>query len=215
MIKAVAFDIDNTLTDDVSWLRITELLGASVATHEDIFDRFSRRELSYPEAKRLLIELWQQTGKARKSHWEALFASWPLKDGAVELITQLHEEGYPTALITGSVDLFAHTIARRLHVPHWYANTTLVWDADGQLTDFHYIRDQAAQKLLDLKLFVSAVGVPVEQCAVVGDGPNDLETFRATGHGIAVHSSSSVLQEAAWKQVDSLAEVVPLLNPKS
>ena len=211
MIKAVIFDIDNTLTDDVSWLRITELLGASVAVHEDIFSRFSRHELPYTEAKRQLVELWQQTGHARKARWEALFADWPLKDGAAELINHLHETGYSTALITGSFDLFAEAIAHKLQIPHWYANASLVWDADGQLTDFHYVRDQAAQKLVDLELFASTVHVPVTQCAVVGDGPNDLETFRATGHGIAVGSTSPALQAAAWKEVTSLTDVMSAL----
>lgn len=212
MIKAVALDIDNTLTNSVSWLRVTELLGASVATHEAIFDRFSRRELPYAEAKRQLIALWQQTGQARRAHWKALFAEWPLADGAAQLIGQLHQRGYTTALITGSVDLFAETIARRLHIPHWYANTKLIWNEEGLLTDFQYVRDQAAQKLQDLTLFATAAGITVTECAAVGDGSNDLEIFRATGHGIAVGPTDPALQAAAWRTVSTLGHVLAALE---
>ena len=93
MIEAVVFDIDNTLTNDVSWLRVTELLGASVSKHEDIFHKFSAGELPYVEAKNQLIQLWQATGKANKAHWETMFADWPLKDDAATLVGYAIEGG--------------------------------------------------------------------------------------------------------------------------
>ena len=130
MIKAVIFDIDNTLTSDVSWLKITELLGAPVSAHEDIFEKFSAGKLSYPEAKERLLKLWQATGKADKTEWQRLFADWPLDEAAASLVRYLQTEGYKTAIITGSVDLFAQAdqILRdlgalikktRLHGPGW------------------------------------------------------------------------------------------------
>lgn len=60
-LKAVIFDIDNTLTNDISWLRVTEILGASVSEHEAIFAKFLVNELPYKEAKRQLVRLWQAT----------------------------------------------------------------------------------------------------------------------------------------------------------
>ena len=66
MIKAVVFDIDNTLTNDVSWLKATELLGASVEKHVDIFDKFSKNKLSYKVSKQQLIQLWEDTGNNNK-----------------------------------------------------------------------------------------------------------------------------------------------------
>jgi phosphoserine phosphatase len=212
MIKAVVFDIDNTLTDDVSWLRITELLGASVAEHENIFKRMLNHELSYIDARDQLVQLWQATGNARRAYWEAMFAAWPLKAGARELVQHVHEQGYQTALITGSVDLFAEAIARQLDVSHWYANTRLEWDVEGNLVTFHYILDQAGRKLEQLQDFAGATGVLITDCAVVADGANDAETFRATKHGIVVGAGDASLLKVSWKQVDTLAEVAAILQ---
>lgn len=211
MIQAVVYDIDNTLTNDVSWLKVTELLGASVTRHQDIFDRFLKHELPYSEAKRQLIELWQSTGKANKRHWQMLFDAWPLADGAAELVQYTHDQGYQTALITGSLDLFAAAIAKKLHVPHYYANTELLWDESGYLIDFNYVRDQAAQKLTHLKEFIDRAGIPIENCVAIGDGDNDIEIFKATGRGIALGSGNPSLLAVSWLRSDDLFSVVPLL----
>lgn len=209
MIKAVIFDIDNTLTEDVSWLRVTELCGASPAVHQGIFDRFRAGELSYIDSKRQLIQLWHETGNARKVFWNEMFAAWPLKDDAKPLIAFLQETGYEIALITGSMDLFASAIAKKLGIQHWYANTELVWNSEGNLVDFHYVRDQAAQKLLHLKDFVRQQGIALDNCVVVGDGDNDKELFRATKRGVAVGDSAD-LRDLAWKSVVNLAEIEDL-----
>jgi len=215
MLKAAAFDIDNTLTDNVSWLALTDLLGASSKTLQDILRRFLADELSYDDAVRQVTELWQSTGRTDKATWQQIFNDWPLKQGAPELITYLLEQGYDLALITGSVDLFAQTIAARLHIPYWYANATLLWDEHDNLTSFIYVRDQKAQKLQHLHEFAQQIGVSVEDCVVVGDGDNDLETFRQTKHGIAVDSKSQNLLAASWKQVQNLSEIIPILaNPE-
>jgi HAD superfamily phosphoserine phosphatase-like hydrolase len=211
MIKAIVFDIDNTLTDDVSWLTITKLLGASVKKHEHIFDTFLKNEITYEESRRQLIGLWQQTGNANKAFWTNLFEHWKLKDTATSLIDYVHSENYQTALITGSVDLFAEVIARRLHIPDWYANTELVWDSNNQLISYHYVRDQALEKLRHLENFLSKNHVETKDCIVVGDGDNDIEIFKATGHGIAINSTSQQLHDVAWKQVKHLSDIREIL----
>ena len=212
MIEAAVYDIDNTLTSDVSWLRITELLGGSSAKHQDIFDKFKRDELSYPEAKRQVVDLWQSTGNASKSYWVDVFTDWPLAEGAEELVGYTASKGYRTALITGSFDLFAEAVASKLRIPNWYANTTLVWDEQGRLVDFHYVRDQSAHKLAHLKEFTEKVGVSLDSCVAIGDGDNDVAIFEATGHGIAVNSASTALLAVSWQRVDRLQQIIPILE---
>jgi HAD superfamily phosphoserine phosphatase-like hydrolase len=211
MFKAVIFDIDNTLTENVSWLKITELIGASVASHEDIFRRFSDGVLPYEQAKRQLIDLWRATGKAQKSHWEALFQNWSLVEDARLVVDYLQKKDYETVLITGSIDLFAEGIARELHVDRWYANTATQWDASGELADFQYVKDQAAQKLVHLERFCDEMEIKETECVAVGDGENDTEVFRVTEHGIAVGQSSSALDNVAWKHVNELADLMDIL----
>lgn len=212
MKKAIVFDIDNTLTNDISWLKITELLGASVSKHQDIFYRFSRHELAYEKAKKQLIGLWQATGNSNRTHWEELIDDWPLKKDAAEVVDFAQKYGYKTALITGSFDLLAESVARKLHIPSWYANTTLEWDASGNLVDFEYVRDQAPQKLVHLQEFAAAAGIAVNNCVAVGDGDNDIEIFKATGLGIAVGSQNQALCEVSWRQIEELSEIIDILT---
>lgn len=206
-VKAVVLDIDNTLTNDVSWLKATELLGASVEAHVDIFDKFTKHELSYEVSKRQLIQLWEDTGNNNKQFWEAMFLKWPLKSDAQELVDYLHKQGYKTALITGSFDIFAKAIAEKLGIPTWYANTEMIWDTNDELVDFHYVRDQAAQKLVHFEEFIRQNGVKAQDCIVIGDGDNDMELFRATGRGIAVGKDNQNLMSVAWKSVEQLSDI--------
>lgn len=210
--KAVIFDIDNTLTDDVSWLKVTELLGASVEAHIDIFDKFTKNELSYEVSKRQLIQLRQDTGNNTKSFWEGILADWPLNPEAKPLVDYVVAQGYKIALVTGSLDIFAASVARQLSVPSWYANTEMTWDDEGNLVDFHYVRDQAAQKLVHLTEFTKQHDIALHDCIVIGDGDNDIEIFKATGRGIAIGKDNPVLMNVAWKNVENLHEIKNIIH---
>lgn len=212
MVKAVVFDIDGTLTYEVSWLKITELLGASVSEHEQIFDLFLKDKLTYEEAKRQLIDLWQSTNNANRPYLSALFDEWVLQDDAQELVDYLHSNNYITVLITGSVDLFAQKIAEKLSIKNYYANTQLIWDNQQNLIDLHYERDQARKKLAQFRAFVGKHGLPPSECVVVGDSENDIELFKLTNHGIAVSGAKDELQAVAWKQVNSLSGIKVILE---
>jgi phosphoserine phosphatase len=212
MIEAVVFDIDNTLTSDVSWLRSTEMMGADPEIHRNIFDRFLRDEIPYIEAKKRLIGLWQATSNATQEYWQSMFADWPLKPDAAQLVQHTQNIGYQTAIITGSYDLFAAAIAKQLHIPHWYANTITHWDENGSLLDFDYVRDQAARKQQQLEQFCQATGIALDQCVTIGDGDNDVEIFRSSGHGIAVATENPNLLEVARHTVQDLHEIIPILD---
>jgi HAD superfamily phosphoserine phosphatase-like hydrolase len=134
MIKAVVCDIDNTLTDNISWLKITESLGVSVQEHEEIFGKFLRNSISYNEAKQSLISLWNSSGKANKEYFYSLFKEWPLRPDALALAEYIRSGNYLFVLITGSVDMFAEAVAKKLHATAWYANTALEWNDNGVLT---------------------------------------------------------------------------------
>jgi phosphoserine phosphatase len=48
-IKAVIFDIDGTLTEHVSWVCLTEGLGASVDAHDIIYQAYLSEAITYEE----------------------------------------------------------------------------------------------------------------------------------------------------------------------
>lgn len=144
-IKVIIFDVDGTLSDDISWLKITECLGADPKIHTQIFDRMKKGELSYPDAKKQLIDLWQKTGNANKLFMKNMFSDWNLKDDSVETIKYLSEK-YRICLMSGAVDFYVETVAQKLEIRDWFANTELIWDSKNNLIDFNYFIDQSAKK---------------------------------------------------------------------
>ena len=64
--KAVVFDIDGTLSPEVSWLALTRDLGAPVDQHVQIYNDYKEGLIDYPTSKAQLIGLWRATGNANK-----------------------------------------------------------------------------------------------------------------------------------------------------
>src|SRR5580700_9111795 len=114
-MQAVILDIDSTLSPEVSWLALTRDLGASVEEHTRIFEDYKSGRISYPESRRQLISLWQSTGNANRSYLEKVFTTWPFVDQAESTIEWLKSR-FTLCLITGSVDLYAETVAKRLNI---------------------------------------------------------------------------------------------------
>jgi phosphoserine phosphatase len=212
-LKAVAFDIDGTLAPGVSWLDLTAGLGAAPERHQEIFRAFLAGEIDYPESKVQLLGLWQGTGKANKAAMTRIFSAWPLAPGAEEVIAVLKQR-YRLCLITGSMSLYAEVVAARLGIDDWYANTRLDWDESGNLIDYHYVKDQAGQKLLDLQSFCAKYGLKPEECVAVGDSDNDRAIFDATKHGVLIAATgepSTELAPHAWRTIRTLTQLPELL----
>jgi HAD superfamily phosphoserine phosphatase-like hydrolase len=121
-IDTIILDVDGTLSEEVSWLKITESLGASADEHASLFDKFKRGLISYPEAKARLVKLWQATGNANKGFMDKTYRSWSLREDALETVDYL-KQSYRICLISGAIDLYVQIVAEKLSVPDWFANT--------------------------------------------------------------------------------------------
>lgn len=211
-IKSIVFDIDGTLSSEVSWLKLTEGLNASVGAHSKIFEEFLENKLGYQIAKSKLIELWQKTGNANREFMYRLFHSWKLKEDALEIISYLKKR-YRLVLISGSVDLYVQTVAEKLDITDWYANTTLVWDKEGNLIDFRYFRDQANKKLEQFNEFKTKHGFSYKNSAVVGDGDTDLELFKKIKFSVMVEKEKPhpELEKLAFTKIHNLKELKKIL----
>lgn len=184
-IKAVIFDVDGTLSDQISWLNVTSGLGADPLEHKRIFDDMRAGRLDYPKAKSLLIALWQETGNSNKSFMTQMFNSWEVKHDAANVISYLMNK-YHVCLMSGAVDLYVQSIAQRLGVKDWYANTRLIWDENDNLVDFDYNVNQAKKKAEQFLGFCILNNYSPEDCIAVGDGDSDIELFKQI-KGIAVN----------------------------
>ncbi len=211
-IKAAVFDIDGTLSPDISWTKVTLQLGLRVSHHLEIYEKFRSGAMSYDEGRKAILSLWTSLGPLSKSRLTEIFENWELRKGAVPIFQYLKSKGYITCLISGSVDLFAEVVAKKVGADFWYANTSLIWDDKGNLVDMIYERNASWKKLEQLKEFCASNSLKLDECAIVGDDSNDIEVFKATGKGIAVESpTSEAVEPYAWRMADDLEEIKNIL----
>ena len=210
-IRLVCFDIDGTLVNGTSWLILSEGLGWSCKEALDVFEQARKGEISFIEAERIFTTKYQKSGKANKPFIEEIFDSVEIKKEARDLIPYLKEKGYTIYLISGAIDMYVESVARKLGVHGFYANSTLEFDNKGVLQKINYRDNQKEIKLEQLKILIKKLGINIDQVVFVGDSENDIEVFKATKHGIAVHSSNEELKKISWRIVDSLLEIENIL----
>lgn len=217
-IKAVVLDVDNTLAPDNSWLKITRGLGASVVAHEQIFAEYVAGKITYKKAKNELLTIWRRTGNDNSSYWQKMFDSWELYPESYVLVDYLKAR-YEICLISGSVDMWISTVARKLKVNDWFANTRLIWQSGwgtggrgyGFLFDFDYSSKQAQKKVMQKNEFLTSKLLLDDQCVVVGDGANDKLLFEECASILVGTNPHPDLVSLASIQVDSLKDVMNYL----
>jgi len=206
--------VDKTISGDVSWLRLTSDLGADPDVHGTIFNAFLANNIDYPTAKKQLLDLWTSTGNASKEFMRQVFYSWQLKSDAKEIVEYLRA-GYALCLMSGSMDLYVQTVADKLTIADWYANTELIWDNQDNLIDLNYFRNQSARKLVHLKdYFTKYPQFNASNTLIVGDGDSDLELFRTLKYGIVVTKDRQhypELESLAYASITELSELANLL----
>lgn len=214
-IKAVVFDIDGTLSPDISWTKITHELGSSVPDHERIYENFKERKLTLEEGQEAMLLLWRgEGGVLRREKLVGILDKWILKNDVIEVFRFLKRMGILTCLITGSIDLFAEIIAKKVDADFWFANTELIWDKNNNLENLIFEPDAGKKKLNQFFEFCSQNNLRPQECLVVGDDSNDIQLFKTTGRGVAVESSTSyVLDDVAWKKISKLKEIKGLFLP--
>ena len=206
--EVVGFDIDETFTPSISWQMMTRGMGASVEELLELYEALKKGEMSLMAAQEALIKVWQASGNARKSFLSDLFNHHQIYPDSLPTMQYLQQKGYRVVIISGGVDLYVETIAKRLGITDFYANTKLIWEGDD-LVGMEYELDQAGKKLEQLKDYLKNVGVSEDKCVFVGDSDNDRAVMEYTGHGVLVKTPTYTkeMEQVAWKVIDSVGEL--------
>lgn len=210
--EVVGFDIDETFAPSISWQLLTVGLGASLEEHLGFYEDLKRGKITLVQAQDKLVNLWQQTGNANRGFMKDLFEKREIYPASFKTVKYLQARGYKLVIISGGVDLYVETIAKRLGITDFYANTKLIWEGDD-LVGMEYELDQAGKKLEQLKGYLAKVGVSKDKCVFVGDSDNDKLVMAYTGHGVLVRTLdySPEVEKVAWKVIDSVGELVGLI----
>ncbi|OGV97004.1 hypothetical protein A2W24_02685 [Microgenomates group bacterium RBG_16_45_19] len=210
--EVVGFDIDETFTPSISWQMMTKGMGASVDELIRLYEALKQGKMSLTAAQDALIRVWQASGNARKSFLTKLFMRHQIYPDSLPTVQYLQKKGYRVVIISGGVDLYVKTIARRLGVADSFPNTKLLWEGDN-LIGMEYELDQAGKKLRQFKAYLKRVGGSRDKSVFVGDSSNDRAVMEYTGHGVLVKTPAyeAEMEKVAWKVVDRVGELRKIL----
>ncbi len=210
-IKLICFDVCGTLVDGNSWRILTEGLGCSYPEHRSIFLRCSKGEITFTEGERMMTRIFRESGNAKEKFINDIFNNIKIINYAKDLISYLKGKGYLVYLISGSIDIYVESVAKKVGADGFYANSSLEFDKEGILKKIIYRENEGEVKVEHLQDLIKKLGINMDQVVFIGDGENDIEVFKATGHGIAVNSSSEELKKVSWKTIGSLSEIKNIL----
>ncbi len=189
--KLVAFDLDGTLIDMEIINELARMKGVEKEV-EEITRNALDGEIDFRDALAQRVKLLKGLTVA---DLEKLKGGIKVLPGAPDLITELRESGFVTAIITGSFDFFAEEVGRKLGVDHIYANRLMV--EGGRLTgEFEGDVVDSESKLRVLKEIARREKISLGECVAVGDGANDILIIKNAGLGVGVNPKKVIREEA-------------------
>ncbi len=212
-IKYIFFDIDGTLTEGelTSWDYITVGLGLDLKVHHDILKRIGENKISIQQAIDELSTYWRSTKNATKESFCEIFKTVAIRKDAINSIAQLRLKGYKSILLSGSLDFYGNYLSNQLKTDDNVTTSQSIWN-DSEFISFKYKKDQSKAKLNVLNKYLSTNKINVTECAIVGNGDNDIDVFNLLPLSFSVSDSSTdKIKEIATHQINSLSELLNYL----
>lgn len=200
-MKLIAFDLEGTLTDMISW----ELLHKKFKTHDkakEHMELFFSGKIDYYEWARLDASLWK--GRSKKEV-EEVFREITLKDYAQELLSWLKRNDFKTAIISGGLMCLAKRVAEILGIDYVFANE-LVFDERGRITGDVIVRvtfDNKGEILRSLKERLKP-----ELTIAVGDWKNDIPMFKEADISISLKGDGAMYRARDLREVKGIIEKI-------
>jgi phosphoserine phosphatase len=206
--RLVQLDVDSTFIQQEA----IELLAVKAGVLEHvaaITATAMRGELDFEQSLRARVALLNGlpesvVGEVRKEI--------SLTDGALELVTTLHDSGHSVSLVSGGFLDIIEPMIKTMSIKYYKANKLEI--VDGVITGglIGPVIDRAA-KGEALREFALASGVAMENTVAIGDGANDLDMMAAAGLSIAFNAKPIVI-EAADLAINepSLRSVIALIG---
>ena len=220
--RAVLFDIDGTLissggASDRAWKRAFEELqgvevdipavtGKGVPDPEVgrvVFEKAIGREPTEEEAEALM--------RRRLDHLPEEVESSPgfvVKDGVLELLDRLIQDGIMLGLTTGNVEEAAHIKLARPNLNRYFAFGGYGSDSPD--------RTELTRKALERGEFVSGHTLDRDRTFACGDTPRDVDAghgagIRVVGVATGEYTAEELIEAGADAAIHSLVEGLPLL----
>ena len=206
--KLFVFDMDSTLIDAEVINELAKIAGVSEQVSQ-ITTQAMSGEMDYTESFQMRVALLNglsyEKALSIKDHIQ-------LMAGAKELIQFIQSVGGKTAMITCGFSLIAEDVQKKLDIDYVYSNDLAVKDGilTGQANGPLMTTNSKANVLDEL---VEKLNISYEECAVVGDGANDICLFEKAGFSVAFNAKPLVQKQAcAVVQEKDLRNIIPILK---
>jgi len=200
-IKLICFDLDQTLITTNSWKRLGMALGISEEEDRRLFREYKAGLFTYGEWNDKILEKYLEHKDSTRESITEILSRYTFSEGVYESVDYLKSKGYELVLISGSIDIIVDVVAKDLGIKYAKANNTFVFDENDRLIGIHSGGDDVLAKAEHLESFCEMLGIGIKECACIGDGANDLEMFRRTGHGITFKGKE--IESESWKVIEN------------
>lgn len=210
--KLICFDVDDTLTEGIIWSRLSSGIGWSWEEHRNLYKERLAGLRTFKENRAYILQKYIETGNANEKTMNAILSKTKLKPFAKELFQILNKNGFVTHLLSGGFKTHVAHVAELLNTTGYSAASDLAFGVNGQLEKIIAVESQKHWKVEELRRIAELYDVPVEMVYIVGDGENDVEIFKLSNYGIAVHTTDPKLLVHSWKEAKSLEEIPGILG---
>ncbi len=187
MAKAVVFDVDGTLIEQISWMTLNMKLGVPREYDLQLFNQYDRGEITYQEWIDVLVSFIKNSrGPVGQDEIETILRQYTLARNANAVCLQLQRRGYNIGIISAGIDFVVQSVAADIGAsPEFcFSNSTFHYDESRNLERVQARGEDGATKLADLEQLCGIWGIDLSECVYVGDGNADKALFEATGLGV-------------------------------
>ncbi len=179
--KVIFFDMDGVLTDCRSgWYFIHKFYKVDNSKNIELFNS---GKIDYEKFVELDISLWIEKDKdLNRKKLEKIYENIPIIKNAEYTIKKLKENGYITVIITGSPDILASLISKKLGIDYQISN--VIDEKNGRLTGRGILNLNPYRKDIAMLSFIYSQNLKFKRIVSVGDGIVDIPMF--------VHSDISI-----------------------
>lgn len=209
--KAVIIGIDKLVSYTESWYEFISEVGINVDHHRKIYSALKKEALTWEEAKgKLFGILRDKNHNITKDRFIRVFERMEISGDAYNTIFEIKRMGFKIGIISGSIDLIVETIAKKLRIEDWYANTDLIFDDHGLWQDIIFRQNEAEVKKSQLEDFLSKHKLKPAECLIVGHSHSDVEMFKMCP-GISLDSENEEINKLAQYELKFITRLPQLL----
>ena len=210
--KAIIMGIDKIITDVNPWFKFLSELDIDWEKEQKMYDLLKEGKARWEELKDKMIPIPKDDDKRiQKSRFDSTVGNIEINPESKATVEELHRRGYVLCIVSGSIDLIVQSIADRLHIVDWYANTALHFDYDGYWTDIEYQQAESGLKLEQAQHFQRKYSFKSNEIVMVGHSHADIELFQEFP-AIAINVENPELRELAWEEIDQFPKILEVLD---